>query len=86
MAGLARNAGAYFTYYALIYSGFLALSSFFRLLGCLCSSYDLAARLAATLVTAMVLYSGYIIPVYAMKRWLFWIYYMNPLNWGFSVS
>lgn len=84
MSGLVRNAGAFFTFYALVYAGFLALASFFRLLGCLCKSYDLAARLAAFIVTIMVLYSGYVIPVFSMKRWLFWLYYLNPLNYGFA--
>jgi ATP-binding cassette, subfamily G (WHITE), member 2, SNQ2 len=83
MSGLVRNAGAFFEFYALIYMGFLALASFFRLIGCLCSNFDVAARIAATIVSIMVLYSGYVIPVYNMKRWLFWLWYINPLNYGF---
>lgn len=27
---------------------------------------------------------GYIIPVFDQPRWLFWIYYINPLNYGFA--
>jgi ATP-binding cassette subfamily G (WHITE) protein 2 (SNQ2) len=30
----------------------------------------------------MVIYAGYMIPVNTMKRWLFWIYYLNPLSYG----
>ena len=28
--------------------------------------------------------SGYLIPVYAMKRWLLWVYWINPVHYGFS--
>lgn len=57
MAGLVSNAGAFFTFYALTLSGYFALAAFFRLLGTICSNYDVAARLASVLITGMVLYS-----------------------------
>ncbi|KAG8684720.1 hypothetical protein FRC09_015185, partial [Ceratobasidium sp. 395] len=84
MCGLERSAGAFFTFYLFIYLTFLAMTAFFRLIGILCQGYDTAARLAAVIVTLMVLYSGYMIPVYSMKRWLFWIWYINPVNYGFA--
>jgi len=31
-------------------------------------------------------YAGYIIPVNSMKRWLFWIYYLNPVAYGESLD
>lgn len=67
-----------------MFAGFLALASFFRLLGCVSFDFNAAGRLASLLVTAMVLYSGYMIPVYSMKRWLFWLYYINPVNYAFG--
>lgn len=36
------------------------------------------------MATAMVTYAGYMIPVFAMKRWLFWIYYLNPLSYAYE--
>ncbi|GAA93595.1 hypothetical protein E5Q_00239 [Mixia osmundae IAM 14324] len=84
MTGLYRSAGAFFAFFVIVYAQFLSLASFFRLIGCICRDYNLAARLASVLVTAFVLYSGYIVPVFNMKRWLFWIYEMNPLAFGFS--
>jgi hypothetical protein len=38
--------------------------------GIVCKSYDIAARLAASIFMPMLTYSGYMIPVYAMKQWL----------------
>jgi len=84
MTGLARTPGAFFTFYLYVWSAYLALATFFRFLGSLCSSYDVAARLASVIVSAFVLYSGYLIPVFSMKRWLFWIYYINPVQFAFS--
>ncbi|KAF8744340.1 ABC transporter, partial [Rhizoctonia solani] len=84
MTGLERSAGAFFTFYLFTYTTFLAMTAFFRLIGIICTGYDVAARLAAVLITLMVIYAGYMIPVYSMKRWLFWIWYMNPLNYGFA--
>jgi ABC-type multidrug transport system permease subunit len=45
-------------------------------IGIICSGYEVAARLAAVIITFMVTYAGYMIPVQAMKRWLFWIWYL----------
>jgi ATP-binding cassette subfamily G (WHITE) protein 2 (SNQ2) len=43
-----------------------------------------ASRLASILVSAFVLYSGYIVPYFNMKKWIRWIYWINPLNYGFA--
>ncbi|CAH7682783.1 pleiotropic drug resistance ABC transporter [Phakopsora pachyrhizi] len=84
MAGLYSSAGAFFTYYVLVYSTFLALSAFFRFMGAISFSFDTAARMASILVITMALYSGYMIPEPAMRRWLVWIYYINPINYSFA--
>lgn len=73
MAGLFRSAGAFFTFYAIVYSTFLALSGFFRFLGAISFSFDTASRLSSALVIAIVVYSGYLIPGSEMKRWLVWV-------------
>ncbi|KWU42587.1 hypothetical protein RHOSPDRAFT_20945 [Rhodotorula sp. JG-1b] len=86
MGGLARTAGAFFTFYLIVISGFLALSGFFRLLGTMCRNYDQAARLAAVIITIMITYSGYLIPTQAQKRWLFWLGYLNPVQFAFSAA
>lgn len=46
MAGLFSSAGAFFTFFLLVYITFLALSSFFRFLGAISFNYDTAARMA----------------------------------------
>jgi ATP-binding cassette, subfamily G (WHITE), member 2, SNQ2 len=62
MAGLTRTAGAFFIFYLFVYTTFLAMTSFFRLIGTTMRSYDVAARLAAVIITFMVLYTGQFTP------------------------
>ncbi|KAI0789262.1 ABC-2 type transporter-domain-containing protein [Abortiporus biennis] len=84
MTHLARSAGGFFTYHLFIYLAFLTMQGFFRTFGLLCSNFDIAFRLATFFVPNMVQYAGYMIPVFQMKRWLFWIFYINPLSYAFS--
>ncbi|CAH7677570.1 ABC-2 type transporter-domain-containing protein [Phakopsora pachyrhizi] len=84
MAGLVRTAGAFFTYYVIVIMTYWALSAFFKLLGAISFSFDIAGRIASALLIAMVVYSGYIIPEPSMQRWLIWIYYANPVAYAFA--
>ncbi|BGO92884.1 hypothetical protein NBRC10512_008005 [Rhodotorula toruloides] len=86
MSGLYRSAGAFFSFYVTVLGGFFALAGFFRLLGTLCQNYDQASRLASVIITFMITYSGYLIPTFAQQRWLFWISYINPLQFAFSAA
>ncbi|KAI6133706.1 pleiotropic drug resistance ABC transporter [Pisolithus croceorrhizus] len=84
MTNLARSAGGFWTFHLFVYTGYLALQGFFRTLGLLCVNFDSAFRLVAVFVPNLMQYTGYTIPTFNMKRWLFWIYYINPLSyaWG----
>lgn len=84
MCGLVRDAGAFFTFVLVIISGYLATTLFFRTVGCLCPDFDVAIRLAATIITLFVLTSGYLIQWQSEQVWLRWIFYMNALGLGFS--
>ena len=84
MCGLVRQAGAFFTFYILILFGYLAMTLFFRTVGCLCPDFDYAIKFAATIITFFVVTSGYIIQQQSQKVWLSWIYWVNALGLGFS--
>ncbi|EPQ27618.1 uncharacterized protein PFL1_04756 [Pseudozyma flocculosa PF-1] len=84
MAGLRRTAGAFFTFFIIVYVTYLAMSALFRIFGTVCRDYNVAARLAAIIISALVVFAGYVIPRDGMYRWLFWITYINPLYFGFS--
>ncbi|PNS16438.1 ABC transporter G family member 21 [Sphaceloma murrayae] len=84
MCGLVLSAGAFFTFVLLIISAYLAMTLFFRTVGCLCPDFDYAIKFAAFIITLLVLTSGYLIQWAQSQVWLRWIYYINPLGLGFS--
>ncbi|GAA5882789.1 hypothetical protein JCM16303_002456 [Sporobolomyces ruberrimus] len=86
MGGFVYTAGAFFSFYLIVLSTYFALAGFFRLLGTLCANYDQASRLASVIITIMITYSGYLIPIFSQKRFLFWLSYINPLQYGFSAA
>ncbi|KAF5385059.1 hypothetical protein D9615_001097 [Tricholomella constricta] len=84
LSGLHRSAGGFFTFHLLNYIAYLVMQGFFRTFGLLCSNFDSAFRLAVFFIPNFVQYAGYIIPVDSMKRWLFWIYYVNPVSYAWQ--
>lgn len=84
MCGLVRDAGAFFTFYLIIVTGYLSMTLFFRTIGCLCPDFDYAIKFAATIITLFVITSGYIIQYQSEKNFLKWIYWINALGLGFS--
>ncbi|PFH49054.1 hypothetical protein AMATHDRAFT_63985 [Amanita thiersii Skay4041] len=84
LAGLYRSGAAFWTYHLFNYISFLVMQGFFRTFGLICFNFDSAFRLATFFIPNFVEYSGYLIPVGSMKRWLFWIYYINPVSYGWQ--
>ncbi|KAL7421564.1 ATP-binding cassette transporter snq2 [Cryptotrichosporon argae] len=84
MGGLYSSAGAYFMFFLFVFTTFMVMAGFFRTLGVATTDYNVAARLASVLISIMVTYTGYMIPVFQMKRWLFWLFYLNPLSYGYE--
>ncbi|EME81861.1 ABC transporter, PDR-type [Pseudocercospora fijiensis CIRAD86] len=84
MCGLVYDAGAFFTFFLVIITGYLAMTLFFRTVGCLCPDFDSAIKFAATIITLFVLTSGYLIQYQSQQVWLRWIFYINALGLGFS--
>ncbi|KAE8225748.1 hypothetical protein CF319_g1535 [Tilletia indica] len=86
IAGLRSDAGAFFIFFLIVYSLFLTLVCMFKILAALCRSYDVVARLATLMLVTMVLFSGYLLPQREMKRFLFWVTYLNPVYFAFSAA
>ncbi|KAJ7103152.1 ABC-2 type transporter-domain-containing protein [Mycena belliarum] len=84
MTNLNRSGGAFFTFHLFNYVAYLAMQGFFRTFGLICTNFDTAFRLAVFFIPNFIEYTGYIIPVMRMKRWLFWIYYINPVAYAWQ--
>lgn len=84
MTGLKREPGAFFTFVLFIVLGYLVMTLFFRTVACMCPDFDIAIRLAATIITFFVLSSGYLIQYDNQQVWLRWIYWINGLGLVFG--
>lgn len=84
MSGLVREAGAFFTYYLMILSGNIAMTLFFRIIGCISPDFDYAIKFAVVVITLFVTTSGYLIQYQSEQVWLRWIYWVNVLGLSFS--
>lgn len=84
MTNLYRSAGAFFTYYLLILVGNIAMTLFFRIIGCLSPDFDYATKFAVVSITLLILTSGYLIQYQNQQVWLRWIFWINPLGLAFG--
>ncbi|KAI1628311.1 ABC-2 type transporter-domain-containing protein [Exophiala viscosa] len=84
MVALKATAGAFFTFWVLVYSVTICMTALFRLVGAAFSSFDAASKVSGFAVTALVTYIGYQIPKPEMHPWFVWIYWINPMSYGFE--
>ncbi|KAK7740862.1 ATP-binding cassette transporter snq2 [Diatrype stigma] len=84
MTNLNRTAGAFFTFYLLILVGNIAMTLYFRIIGCLSPDFDYAIKFAVVTVTLFILTSGYLIQYQSQQVWLRWIFWINALGLAFA--
>lgn len=84
MSGLYRSASAFFTAWFIVLIGYYSFRALFTFFGAVTRDFYGAARLAAVVMTMLVLWAGYVIPQASMARWLFWISYLNPVFYAFE--
>ncbi|KAJ3165711.1 hypothetical protein HDU88_003904 [Geranomyces variabilis] len=81
--GLRRDVGAFFVFVLTLYLTALAMAEVFRLAGSICKSYFAASQAANILLIAGLSYNGFLIHYGKMHPWLQWLYWVNPLSYGF---
>ncbi|KAI0198206.1 ABC-2 type transporter [Astrocystis sublimbata] len=84
LSNLTRTAGQFFIFYLLILVGNIAMTLYFRIIGCLSPDFDYAIKFAVVTVTLFILTSGYLIQYQSQQVWLRWIFYINALGLSFS--
>ncbi|KAI2466883.1 ABC-2 type transporter-domain-containing protein [Annulohypoxylon bovei var. microspora] len=84
MTNLNRTAGSFFTFYLLIIVGNIAMTLYFRIIGCVSPDFDYAIKFAVVTVTLFILTSGYLIQYQSQQVWLRWIFWINALGLAFS--
>lgn len=73
MTNLARDAGAFFTFYLMILTGNITMTLFFRIIGCLSPDFDYAIKFAVVVITLFITTSGYLIQYQSEQEWLRWV-------------
>jgi ABC-type lipoprotein export system ATPase subunit len=60
------------------------MTAFFRMVGAAFPNFDAASKVSGFSITALILYIGYQIPKPNMHPWFVWIYWIDPLSYGFE--
>lgn len=84
MTALKATAAAFFTCWFVVYLTTFAMTAFFRMIGAGFPNFDAASKASGFSVTALLLYIGYQIPKPQMQPWFVWIFWINPLSYGFE--
>lgn len=84
MANLRNESSHVLIYLLFAFSSTLVMSMIFRTIGQTTRTIAEALTPAALMVIAMVLYTGFILPIRNMQGWLRWINYLNPLAYSYE--
>ncbi|PLB36892.1 putative ABC multidrug transporter [Aspergillus candidus] len=84
MSGLTLSASGFFTYWFLVFTATMAMTALFRAVGALFSTFDGASKVSGFLISALIMYTGYMIQKPQMHPWFGWIFWINPMAYGFD--
>jgi ABC-type multidrug transport system ATPase subunit len=84
MAGLQATASAFFTCWFVVYLASFVMTAFFRMIGAAFSTFDDASKMSGFAIGTLITYTGYMIPKPDMHPWFVWIYWIDPLAYGFE--
>jgi ATP-binding cassette subfamily G (WHITE) protein 2 (SNQ2) len=84
MANLSRTASQFFISLLLLWIITMTMYAFFRAIGSLVGSLDVATRITGVAIQALVVYTGYLIPPQKMHPWFSWLRWINPVQYGFE--
>ena len=84
MSNLSRTPSQFFISLLFLWIITMSMYSFFRSLGALCKSLDVATRITGVAIQALIVYTGYLIPPQKMHPWFKWLIWINPVQYGFE--
>lgn len=84
MANLSRTASQFFISLLFLWIITMTMYAFFRAIGALVGSLDIATRITGVAIQALVVYTGYLIPPSKMHPWFSWLRWINPIQYGFE--
>ncbi|EXJ88084.1 hypothetical protein A1O1_05012 [Capronia coronata CBS 617.96] len=84
MTNLNRHPGNFFFYLMVVFLIVLAMSGIFRFIGALSRTEGQAMVPASILMLALLIFTGFVVPVNYMLPWCRWINYVNPVAYGYE--
>lgn len=84
MTNLRREAGPFFFFLLISFTVVLAMSMIFRTIASSSRTLSQAMVPAAILILALVIFTGFVIPIDYMLGWCRWINYLDPLAYAFE--
>jgi len=84
MSNLRREPGAFFFYLMTSYLTVLSMSGIFRSIASASRTLSQAMVPAAILILALVMFTGFVIPIDYMLGWCRWLNYVDPVAYAFE--
>ncbi|KAH6985334.1 ABC transporter [Ilyonectria destructans] len=84
MTNLNREPGNFFFFFFVSFLMVLTMSGIFRSIASLSRTLSQAMVPASILILALVIFTGFVIPVDYMLGWCRWINYLDPVAYGFE--
>lgn len=84
MANLRREPGAFFSFFLFSFVCTMVMSMLFRTIAACSRTLASALTPASLLIMALIIYTGFAIPVNYMRGWSRWINYLNPVGYAFE--
>ncbi|KAG9252266.1 ABC multidrug transporter [Emericellopsis atlantica] len=84
MTGLKATGEAFMIYWITTVSVSMCMTAMFRAIGAAFSSFDAASKVSGFLMSTLIMYTGFLIPRPSMRPWLAWIFWVNPLAYGYE--
>ncbi|KAJ5613769.1 CDR ABC transporter [Penicillium herquei] len=85
LVGLQRKPGNFFLYFLITFMITFVMSAVFRTLAAITKTVSQAMGLAGVMILALVVYTGFVLPVPSMHPWFEWIHYLNPIYYAFEI-
>jgi ABC-type multidrug transport system permease subunit/ABC-type multidrug transport system ATPase subunit len=84
MSNLRREAGAFFFFLLISFFTVMTMSMMFRTIASSSRTLSQAMVPAAVIILALVIFTGFVIPIDYMLGWCRWINYLDPLAYAFE--
>jgi ABC-type multidrug transport system permease subunit len=84
MSNLRREAGAFFFFLLISFFTVMTMSMMFRTIASSSRTLSQAMVPAAVIILALVIFTGFVIPIDYMLGWCRWINYIDPLGYAFE--